>query len=466
MLKLYNDLTGKKEEFIPLEKNKVKMYVCGPTVYDYSHVGHARSYVFFDIMYRYLKFRGFDVIYIQNLTDIDDKIIKRAREENLTIFELADKYTDLYFRDMKKLRALSADYFPRATQHIPDMIEAIKILIQKGYAYESNGNVYFAVDSFQDYGKLSRKPFEELIDSEDSPDKRNPKDFALWKRKKEDEPFWESPWGLGRPGWHIECSIMSTKYLGSTLDIHGGGQDLVFPHHENEIAQTEAYTGKKFVKYWIHNGFLTVNKEKMSKSLKNFFTIQEVLEKRSPENLRCFLISTHYRKPMEFCEENLDHAQRVLERFYVALESSRNAHFTENKNLLKKLTAELEKTIQQTESEFILAMDDDFNTPLALSHLQTLAREINKITQTSEIVDPEIMERAHKLLLELGSILGIYMENKESFSDKLVDMVLAIRQQARQNKDYALSDKIRDELNKLNIEVKDLPNKTIWYKKI
>ncbi len=466
MLKLFNDLTGKKEDFVPLEKSKVKMYVCGPTVYDFSHIGHARSYVFFDIMYRYLKFRGFDVTYIQNLTDIDDKIIKRAHEENLTIYELADKYTELYFRDMKKLRALSADYFPRATQHIPDMIEAIKILIQKGFAYESNGNVYFAVDSFQDYGKLSRKPFEELIDSEDSPDKRNPKDFALWKRKKEDEPFWESPWGLGRPGWHIECSVMSTKYLGSTLDIHGGGQDLVFPHHENEIAQTEAYTGKKFVRYWIHNGFLTVNKEKMSKSLKNFFTIQEVLEKRSPENLRCFLISTHYRKPMEFSDENLDHAQNVLEKFFVALEASRNAHLIDNKDYSKSLTEDLKKLIQQTQSEFILAMDDDFNTPLALSHLQTLAREINKITQKGEIVNPEIMEQAHKLLWELGSILGIFLENKEGISDKLVDLILTIRQEARQSKDYALSDKIRDELNKLNLEVKDLPNKTIWYKKI
>ncbi|MFX0133425.1 MAG: cysteine--tRNA ligase [Candidatus Hodarchaeota archaeon] len=463
---VYNDLTGKKEEFIPLNKNKVKMYVCGPTVYDYSHIGHARSYVFFDVMYRYLKFRGYDVIYIQNLTDIDDKIINRAHEEKLTIFELADKYTDLYFRDMKKLRALSADYYPRATQHIPDMIESIKTLIKKGHAYESNGNVYFAVDTFQDYGKLSKKPFEELIDSEDSPDKRNPKDFALWKRKKENEPFWESPWGLGRPGWHIECSIMSTKYLGNTLDIHGGGQDLVFPHHENEIAQSEAYTGEKFVKYWIHNGFLTVNKEKMSKSLKNFFTIQEVLEKRSPENLRCFLISSHYRKPMEFSEENLDHAQRVLERLFVAIESSRNAHLTENKNFSKNLTAELEKAIQQTESEFILAMDDDFNTSLALSHLQMLAREINKITQKGEIIEPEIMDRAHKLLLELGSILGIFLENKESISDKLVDLILSVRQEARRNKNFALSDNIRDELNKLNIEVKDLPNKTIWYKKI
>ncbi|MHA1301901.1 MAG: cysteine--tRNA ligase, partial [Candidatus Helarchaeota archaeon] len=338
MLKIFNDLTGKKEDFIPLEDNKVKMYVCGPTVYDYSHLGHARVYVFFDVVYRYLKFKGFDVIYIQNLTDIDDKIINRAIEENISIFQLAEKYTEFYFRDMKKLNALSANFYPRATQHITDMIEAIKVLIEKGFAYESGGNVYFSVENFDSYGKLSKRPIEELKDTEISSDKRNPKDFALWKRRKDNEPYWNSPWGPGRPGWHIECSIMAIKYLGNSIDIHGGGQDLIFPHHENEIAQSEAFTGKKFVNFWIHNAFLTINKEKMSKSLGNFFTINEILEKRSPENLRYFLISTHYRKPIEYNEDNLDQAKNILERLYAALEFSRPSITYDESKISDELT--------------------------------------------------------------------------------------------------------------------------------
>ncbi|MHA1384749.1 MAG: cysteine--tRNA ligase [Candidatus Helarchaeota archaeon] len=466
MLKIFNDLTGKKEEFIPLEDNKVKMYVCGPTVYDYSHLGHARVYVFFDVVYRYLKFKGFDVIYIQNLTDIDDKIINRAIEENISIFQLAEKYTEFYFRDMKKLNALSADFYPRATQHITDMIEAIKVLIEKGFAYESGGNVYFSVENFDSYGKLSKRPIEELKDTEISSDKRNPKDFALWKRRKDNEPYWNSPWGSGRPGWHIECSIMAIKYLGNSIDIHGGGQDLIFPHHENEIAQSEAFTGKKFVNFWIHNAFLTINKEKMSKSLGNFFTINEILEKRSPENLRYFLISTHYRKPIEYNEDNLDQAKNILERLYAALEFSRPPITYDESKISDELTKELENTILHTEEKFIEAMDDDFNIPLALSHLQNLARTINKIASGGKYVRPTTLSKAHELLLKIGNILGIFLEHKKETSDYLINLLLTIRAEARKTKNYALSDKIRSEIQKMNIEVKDLPLKTIWFKKI
>lgn len=466
MLKIFNDLSGEKEEFYSLEKDKVKMYVCGPTVYDKPHLGHARVYVLFDVIYRYLKFKGYDVLYIQNITDIDDKIINRALEENITIFQLSDKYTDLYFQDMKELNALSANFYPRATQHITQMIETIENLIEKGNAYESNGNVYFSVNTFGDYGKLSKRSLDELIDTEDSPDKHNPKDFALWKSRKENEPYWNSPWGPGRPGWHIECSVMSQKYLGNTIDIHGGGQDLIFPHHENEIAQSEVYTGEKFVNFWIHNAFVTINQVKMSKSLGNFYTIQQILQKYTPETLRYFLISTHYRKPIDFDEENLNLAGRSLEKFYIALEFSRDAQLEANNDFSDTVSNQLEEIIQQTEKNFMEAMDDDFNTALALTHLQSFIREVNKISSTNEVIAPETLKKAHNLLLNLGDILGLYSKNKEDSSNVLVNLILKIRQKARKNKNYELSDEIRDELNKLGIEIKDLPQKTIWYKKM
>ncbi|MHA1378679.1 MAG: cysteine--tRNA ligase [Candidatus Helarchaeota archaeon] len=466
MIKIFNDLTNRKEEFKPIEENKVKMYVCGPTVYDFSHLGHARVYVFFDLVYRYLKFKGFDVQYIQNITDIDDKIIKRANEEKLTIFQLADKYTELYFRDMKKLNALSASYYPRATQHISEMIKAIKSLVEMDYAYESGGNVYFAVDNFENYGKLSKRPLEELKDSEVSIDKRDPRDFALWKRKKDGEPYWDSPWGHGRPGWHIECSTMAIKYLGKTIDIHGGGQDLIFPHHENEIAQAEALTGQKFVNFWMHNAFLTINKEKMSKSLGNFLTIRDILEKTSPEILRHFLISTYYRKPIEYNENNLEQAKNRLQKLIIAFEYTRDPIAHDDLEISEELTNELENAVMQIRETFIDAMDDDFNTPLALSYLHDLARIINKIASSGNYINPHALKKSHNLLLELVNILGLSIDKKRSFSGELINLLLTIRNQARKNKNYTLSDEIRSKLQNFNIEIKDLPLKTIWFKKL
>ena len=321
-MKIYNTLTGKKEEFIPLVPGKAGIYACGVTVYDRCHIGHARSAIVFDVIRRYLKYKGLNVTYVRNFTDIDDKIINRSNQEGIPWDAVAGKYTDEYYRDMDMLGVGRADIEPKATEYIPEMIDIVQGLIGKGYAYESDGSVYFAVDEFQGYGKLSKRDMEEMMAGarvEVDERKKNPLDFALWKKSKEGEPFWESPWGRGRPGWHIECSAMSVKHLGESFDIHGGGADLLFPHHENEIAQSEAFTGKPFAKYWVHNGFITINKEKMSKSLGNFFTIKEVLETFDPEVVRFFLLSTHYRSPIEFSDEQLREAESSLDRYYTTV---------------------------------------------------------------------------------------------------------------------------------------------------
>ncbi len=457
MLKIYNTLTHKKEEFQPIEPGKIRMYVCGLTTYDYSHIGHARMLVAFDVIVRYLRSSDYEVTYVRNITDVDDKIIQRANDNNEPFNELTERFIDLMHEDERALNIQAPDLEPRATGHIAEIIEIIKQLIEKDFAYAAdNGDVYYAVNKFQDYGKLSRKNPEELlagarIDIEES--KRDPRDFTLWKQAKEGEPGWDSPWGYGRPGWHIECSAMSSCCLGETFDIHGGGSDLMFPHHENEIAQSEAASGKKFVHTWMHNGAVRVDDEKMSKSLDNFFTIREVLKKYPAEVIRYFLLSSHYRSAINYSEENLQTAYGALERFYNALKGF-----------------ETEQTIAPANSEYDLrfheAMDDDFNTPEAIGVLFELVREINRLRDSNF----EQALQLTALLKKLGGVLGIFEMTAEDFlreggddiDSEHVESLIAKRKQAREDKDWALADQIRDELTALNVVLEDKDGVTSW----
>ena len=457
MLKIYNTLTHQKEEFKPIEPGKIRMYVCGLTTYDYSHIGHARMLVAFDVIVRYLRASGFDVTYVRNITDVDDKIIKRANENNEPFNELTERFIAFMHEDEKALNVSPPDIEPRATAHIKDIIAIIEKLIAKDFAYlANNGDVYYAVDKFESYGLLSRKNPEELlagarIDIVES--KRDPRDFTLWKQAKEGEPGWDSPWGYGRPGWHIECSAMSSCCLGETFDIHGGGSDLMFPHHENEIAQSEAASGKKFVYTWMHNGPVRVDDEKMSKSLGNFFTIREVLKKYPAEVIRYFLLSSHYRSAINYSEENLQTAYGALERFY---------------NALKGFQAGQEQAADNTDYEkrFHAAMEDDFNTPEAIGVLFELVREINRVKDS----DAMQAEQLVALLKKLGGVLGILEMSAEDFlreggediDSEHVDSLIAQRKQAREEKDWAKADQIRDELAALNVVLEDKDGVTTW----
>lgn len=445
-LKIYNTLSQKKEEFIPIEKNKIKMYVCGITAYDYCHLGHARAYVTFDIIRRYLEYKGYDVLYIQNITDIDDKIINRAKELNKTEKELTDFFTNEFLKDMDSLAIKRADIYPRATEYIDKIINAVKILIEKGSAYELNGSVYFSVKSFKDYGKLSKKNIDELLSGarvEVDENKRDPLDFALWKKSKEGEPKWQSPWGEGRPGWHIECSVMSQDNLGETFDIHGGGKDLIFPHHENEIAQAESLSNKQFVKYWIHNGFVNINKEKMSKSLGNFFTVKDILKKYEPETIRYFLLTTHYANPINFSDSQLEQANTSLERFYNTINNF------DNSSAIKANNSKLEEFRQDFEN----AMDDDFNTAEAIAVLFEISKYINSEK------DPEGLN----LLKELGNVLGLFFKDKkEEIIDLEIENLIKERELARKNKDFKKSDEIRNILKEKGVVIEDTPRGTRW----
>jgi cysteinyl-tRNA synthetase len=457
VLKIYNTLTHKKEEFQPIEAGKIRMYVCGLTTYDYSHIGHARMLVAFDVIVRYLRNSGYEVTYVRNITDVDDKIIQRANENKEAFSELTERFINLMHEDERALNIQAPDQEPRATAHISEIIEIIEQLIQKDFAYAAdNGDVYYAVNKFRDYGKLSRKNPEELlagarIHIEES--KKDPRDFTLWKQAKEGEPGWDSPWGYGRPGWHIECSAMSSCCLGETFDIHGGGSDLMFPHHENEIAQSEAASGKKFVNTWMHNGAVRVDDEKMSKSLGNFFTIRDVLKKYPAEVIRYFLLSSHYRSAINYSEENLQTAYGALERFY---------------NALKGYDSEqgLAPTESEYEARFYAAMDDDFNTPEAIGVLFELVREINRLRET----DLETAQQLTALLKKLGGILGILEMSAENFlregGDDIdaehVESLIIQRKQARAEKDWALADQIRDELTALNVVLEDKDGVTSW----
>lgn len=471
MLKIYNTLTRKKEEFVPLNGNKVGMYVCGPTVYDYSHIGHARSYVAFDVIRRYLEYKGYSVIYIQNITDVDDKIINRANELGEAPLSLSRRFTEAYFEDMDKLNVRRANIHPKVSDHIPEIIEFIEGLIKNGYSYEVDGNVYFSISKVEDYGKLSHQSMENILVGarvEVDENKRDSRDFALWKKAKPGEIFWESPWGKGRPGWHMECSTMAIKYLGPSIDIHGGGMDLIFPHHECEIAQSESYTGEPFVKYWIHNGFVTINKEKMSKSLGNFFTIREVLEKYDGETIRFFLLNTHYKSPIDYSDQHLQEAKQALQRIHTAINKLKTLIKEQEKTEPKEPSTEEEKLLDQVEKskqKFMDAMDDDFNTREAMPAIFELTRVVNSLDMNSRI-STNALEGTLQAYNEFGQILGVFQEKyKEADLEtvgKLVDLLIEMRNKFRKEKDWETADYIRDKLKEAGILLEDTKEGTTW----
>ncbi|MBN2259319.1 MAG: cysteine--tRNA ligase [Clostridiales bacterium] len=462
-MKLYNTLTGKKEEFKTINEGVVNMYVCGPTVYNFFHIGNARPFMMFDVLRRYFEYRGYKVNYIQNFTDVDDKIINKAKEEKVDSNVISEKYIEEYFKDADHLGIHRATHHPKVTENIDSIIGFIEVLIEKGFAYViDNGDVYFNTHSFEGYGKLSGQSIDDLESGarvEVNLNKKNPTDFALWKSKKEGEPFWESPWGEGRPGWHIECSVMSTKFLSETIDIHAGGHDLIFPHHENEIAQSEAYSGKPFAKYWLHNGYINIDNQKMSKSKGNFFTVREILEEYDPEVVRFFMIGAHYRSPVNFSRDLVVAAANGLERMYTAKE---NLEFLIGKNLKSKVTEEeLQKNAEMMEfrNRFIEAMDDDFNTADAVSVIFELVRFIN--TNVNEESSEEFMKKALELLKELTGILGILTQEKQLL-DLDIEKMIEERQEARKNKNFKRSDEIRDLLIKKGIKLEDTPQGVKW----
>lgn len=480
MLVVYNTLTRRKETFKPMREGEVGMYVCGPTVYDSCHLGHARSVVAFDVIRRYLEYKGLRVRYIQNFTDIDDKMIKRAQERGVTVAQLAAQYIREYFEDFESLGVKRATVFPRATEYIPDMIETIQKLVKKGFAYEANGSVYFRVAKSKDYGKLSGQKADELHDeaeAEQAGEKESPQDFALWKAMKPGEPFWDSPWGKGRPGWHIECSVMSTKQLGEPLDIHGGGMDLIFPHHVNEVAQAEALLGKRFVQYWLHNGFLTVNREKMSKSLGNFFTIREVTAKYSPEVVRLFLISSHYRSPIDFVDQQLEEAKARLARIHNTVEllqrqlkTARDAE-TSARGSLGSADQELRSAVTELRREFETAMDDDFNTPVALASLNKFLSRANSLIAGPTSASAGTLEETLTTLDTIGDVLGLYRQQMapqaapaatQAVAQALIELLIELRNDARKRKDFAAADRIRTRLRELGILLEDEAKGTTW----
>ncbi len=478
-MRIYNTLTGRKEDFVPLIPGEINMYVCGITAYDISHLGHARSAIVFDVIKRYLRYRGLKVNHVRNITDVDDKIIAKAAQEKVSTDEIAKKYTEEYYKDMERLGVSRADIEPKATEHIKEMIEIIANLIDTGYAYNVDGNVYFEVSKFPGYGKLSKRNLDDMMAGarvEVDERKKNALDFALWKASKEGEPSWETPWGSGRPGWHIECSAMSMKYLGRSFDVHGGGADLIFPHHENEIAQSEALTGEPFVRYWVHNGFITVDKEKMSKSLGNFFTVKEILEKYDPEVVRCFLISTHYRSPIEFSDAQLNEAEISIDRYYSTV--MRIQDFMEAAGNTKETPAlsEFENLLSSTRGKFEDAMNDDFNSALAIGSIFELVRETNRFldSKPSGQKAKETILKAKETLTELGSVLNIFQRTPEEWYTALMkvknigltekDIIdkISERQEAREIKDWALADKIRKELDEKGIILEDKKDRTTW----
>ena len=491
-IRLYNTLSGRKEEFIPHEPGTVKMYVCGPTVYDYFHIGNARAFVVFDTIRRYLEHKGYAVTFVQNFTDIDDKMIKRAAERGVTIGELAEEFIRAYRDDARALGIKEATVHPRATEHIPEIIALIQRLIETGHAYESNGDVYFKVLSFPGYGKLSKQRIDELevgARVEVGEYKKHPLDFALWKAQKPGEPAWPSPWGAGRPGWHIECSVMAMKYLGESLDIHGGGADLVFPHHENEIAQSEAATGKAFARYWIHNAYLNVEGEKMSKSLGNIVVLRDLIRDYHPRAIRLFLLSAHYRNPLNLTEENLGAAMAGWRRLQSAFDGAgwvlRDFHpearpsfeLADAGEPFRHDARRLSEAIQRCEAEFEEAMDDDFNTALAQGALFDLASEINQYIHSPDFIpshsDLALVARAHSMLRSMGGdILGVIesfrsekdkpLDEREEVITELIRILLDVRHEARSAKDYRTSDMIRERLSKLGIVVEDTKSGPRW----
>jgi cysteinyl-tRNA synthetase len=476
---IYNTLTNKKEEFIPVETGKVKFYLCGPTVYDYFHIGNARPFIVFDTYRRFLEYRGFDVTYVVNITDVDDKIIKRANEENRTPKEVAEKFTDAYLDDLKKLLVKSPDIRPKATEHISDMIQLIQKLLDAEVAYQIDGDVFYNVKRYKKYGQLSGKNIDDLqagsrVDIDNR--KKSPLDFALWKSAKPGEPYWETPWGKGRPGWHIECSVMSTKYLGETFDIHAGGEDLIFPHHENEIAQSCGIGNSSFAKYWMHNGFLNIRGEKMSKSLGNFLTTREILKKYPPEVLRLFFLQKHYRSPISYSEEILDETKSAWQRLQKLYDEIVNFGFQENsidQDSLSPKAKEFYQFVDQNRNDFIAAMEDDFNSAKAIGKLFEIVKESNRFLNDGSIPSNEksVLVSAKSVLDEFSGFLSL-IAKKQNQSEtevedlaKILDLVVNIRNELRKEKMWSLADKVRDGLNQVGYVIEDKPSGSVAKKK-
>jgi len=486
-IRIHNTLSGRKEDFIPLQEKKVGMYVCGVTVYDLCHIGHARSAIVFDTIYRYFRYRGYEVTFVRNFTDIDDKIIRRANEGGVDCKTIAEKYIGEFNIDMGRLGLEKPSVEPRATEHIPEMIQLISALMQKGFAYPGGGDVFFSVGKFKNYGKLSKRDLEEMQAGarvEIDENKENPLDFALWKGSKPGEPSWESPWGKGRPGWHIECSVMSQKYLGETFDIHGGGRDLIFPHHENEIAQSEAATGKTFARYWIHNGFVNINKEKMSKSLGNILTIKEILKDWHPEVLRLFFLSHHYRSPVDYSEDSFNEAKSGLDRFYITLNAIQE-------ELAKPISPPQRKTdssaienchraIESFQTRFEEAMDDDFNTAQALGYFYELQTHLNSLLSLSKGNPTEeitsLLKQGLDHFSKIGWVFGLFREDpgdyiarqrkeglkKLNFTEEEILRSIEERNLARKGKNYKRADEIRNDLLSKGIVLEDTPSGPNW----
>ena len=474
-IKVYNTLTRQKEEFVPIEPGKASIYVCGVTPYNHPHIGNARPFVTWDVIHRFLEHEGYEVTHVQNFTDVDDKIINAANKEGVAWSDICGRYIDAYFEAIDKLNVRRADIYPRVSDHMAEIIAMVEKLIENGFAYEVEGDVYYRVEKFDRYGELSGRNLDDMlagarIDVDER--KENPMDFALWKAAKPGEPSWTSPWGEGRPGWHIECSVMSMKYLGESFDFHGGGSDLIFPHHENEIAQSEGCTGKHpFVKYWLHNGFITVNEEKMSKSLGNFFLVVDILEHFEPETLRFFILSTHYRSPLDFSDERLKEAERSLTRLATAQENLRTLERIPGVGPTEESLA-LQNKIAGLRIEFLEAMRDDFNTALAISHMFALGREINTyyqhVVSTNNRPDGKLVNLMKKVFAEMCSIIGVLEKTASEESadagleNALVEMMIGLRQEARQNKNYAQADALRDKLAATGIILEDTPQGVRW----
>ena len=463
MIKVYNTLNKKKEEFIPLTPGEVKMYVCGPTVYNFFHIGNGRTFIVFDTIRRYFEYRGFKVDFVQNFTDIDDKMIKKANEEGTTVKKIGDTYIKEYYQDADALNIERATVNPRATEFIGEIIKFVKGLVDKGYAYEVDGDVYFSTKKFQGYGKLSGQNIEDLqsgarisVDER----KKDPMDFAIWKAQKPGEPAWNSPWGMGRPGWHIECSCMAKKLLGETIDIHAGGSDLKFPHHENEIAQSEALTGEPFARYWLHSAFVNVNNEKMSKSLNNFFTAREILERYDADVIRFLMLSAHYRQQLNFSEDLLESAKASVERIYNAIGNLENLIDEVSREEMNEEEKAYLESLNQYKEKYIEKMDDDFNTADAITAIFDLIKDTN--TNITIDSSKELAQKALELIRELGAPLGMFQKSTKGNLEEEIEALIAKRQQARKDRDFALADKIRDEIKDRGIVLEDTPQGVRW----
>lgn len=465
-MKIFNTLTRHKDEFTPINEGKVGIYVCGPTVYDYIHIGNARPMIVFDTLRRYLEYKGYDVNYVSNFTDVDDKIIKKANEEGVDASVISERFIEECKKDMEGLNVREATTHPKATEEIPDMIEMIKTLIAKDYAYEVNGTVYFRTRKFSDYGKLSKKNIDDLrsgfrdLKVSGEEEKEDPLDFVLWKPKKEGEPFWESPWGEGRPGWHLECSVMSKKYIGDVIDIHAGGEDLIFPHHENEIAQSEAANDAEFARYWMHNGFLKINNEKMSKSLGNFFTVREISEKYDLQIIRFFMLSAHYRSPLNFSDDLVEAAKNSLERIKTAVSRLDEIIGNAKQDEMSKDEASDIAKIDEYEKKFDDAMEDDLNTADAISVIFELVKFAN--TNVNDNSSKDFATKVYDMIVKLCDVLGIKAKTEAELLDEDIEKLIQERQDARKNKDYKRADEIRNSLLEQGIILEDTREGVRW----